>query len=81
MQNLIHVLLQKVAKGLGITETWLLGLQWRNGGKKVDEKDDDDDDQDGRMVTFSVDQKENGKMQMGCHVMMMMIMIHFAKAG
>ena len=22
-----------MAKGLGITETWLLGLQWRNGGE------------------------------------------------
>ena len=32
----------KVAKGLGIKETWLLGLQWRNGGRKVDEEDDDD---------------------------------------
>ena len=42
MQNLIKTSL-KVAKGLGITETWLLGLQWRNGGRKVDEKDDDDD--------------------------------------
>ena len=25
----------KVAKGLGITETWLLGLQWRNGGQFI----------------------------------------------
>ena len=22
-----------MAKGLGITETWLLGLQWSNGGE------------------------------------------------
>ena len=73
LPNLIKTSL-KVAKGLGITETWLLGLQWRNGGRKVDEPDDDDQDEE-------KDEKKNGKMQMRIWIAILMMMIHFSKAG